>query len=324
MPLEEIPLTTPLERAPRRLLIETDQGRVLFEYRTGTDRNLFIAYLPSGRKRDASGFPRTQTVRQAVAAAAGLRPLRAFAVEQGIIVSKTNHARQVLNLLPFIVGGAMAIVGLAWESLGFLRFLIMGIGVAAVVIGVDAAKKGNYSRSWVVRQGANDEITTAEQFQLPAPPQEVDVDDVKAEYGRLLSDVVYRIECPALFDPHEPTSKAFTLALLQWDNNDGMLSDEERRALAIRVRSTFDAARANAERIGMAHIPTASREKASTALKAARLAADESATDAERAAALDRAVAILDELALYYLPSGAQARKAITGHAPLQLPGRRA
>ena len=39
--------------------------------------------------------------------------------------------------------------------------------------------------------------------------------------------------------------------------------------------------------------------------------------------AFGRAVEILDQLALYYLPTGAQARRAITGSAPPQLPGRR-
>lgn len=324
MQLEEIPLTKPLEQAPRRLLVETERGNIFFEYRSGTGRTLLVAYLPDGRKRETWGYPRTQTVRQAVAAAASLRPLRAFALEHGIIVGKPNHGRLVLNLLPLILGGVMAFVGPIAASLGFWRFLIMGVGVAMLVIGIDAWKKGNYTKTWMISHGTHEPGLAAHQFQLPAPAQDVDIDDVKAEYGRLLSDVVYRIECPALFDPHEPTSKAFTLALLQWDNNEGMLSTDDRLALATKVRSTFNAARANAERIGMTHIPAESREKAATALKAARLAADQSATDAERAAALNRAVAILDDLALYFLPSGSEARKAITGRTLLQLPGRRA
>ncbi|MFD0865434.1 hypothetical protein ACFQ06_06360 [Tessaracoccus lubricantis] len=56
---------------------------------------------------------------------------------------------------------------------------------------------------------------------------------------------------------------------------------------------------------------------------AGRLAVDASATASERTTALERAVAILDDLALYYLPTGAQARRAMLGGAPPQLPGRR-
>ena len=73
----------------------------------------------------------------------------------------------------------------------------------------------------------------------------------------------------------------------------------------------------------MDHLPAEARDRAGTALKAARLATDEAAPEPERQAALGRAVEILDQLALYYLPTGAQARRAITGSAPPQLPGRR-
>nr|WP_281278438.1 (deoxy)nucleoside triphosphate pyrophosphohydrolase [Tessaracoccus massiliensis] len=93
--------------------------------------------------------------------------------------------------------------------------------------------------------------------------------------------------------------------------------------LARRVRATFTAARANAERIGMQYLPEQYRDRAGTALKAARLATDKGAAASERETALRRAVEILDELALYFLPTGTDARKAITGRAPLALPGRR-
>ena len=98
---------------------------------------------------------------------------------------------------------------------------------------------------------------------------------------------------------------------------------DERRALAQEVRATFAAAKANAERIGMDHLPEAARGKARTALKAAAVAADKSAPEPERETALRRAVALLDELALYYLPTGTDARKAISGRGAPQLPGRR-
>ena len=324
MELEEISLDKLLQDAPLRLLVETEAGRTFVERRTQGAETMMVAYLPDGRRTEVKGMSLDQPVRQAVAATSSSRPLRAFAIDKGIIVEKINHVQQFIHFLPLLIGAALTITGFSWTSLGFLRFLIMGLGIAFVVVSLDAHKKSNTYRTWVVQHGAKKELTQAEQFVLPGAAEDIAIDDVKAEYGRLISDIAYRIEYPALFDPHEPTSKAFTLALLQWDNNDGVVGDDERRELALRVRATFEAARANAERIGMQHIPVESREKASTALKAARLATDQSATEAERATALQRAVTILDELALYFLPSGAQARKAITGNAPLQLPGRRA
>ncbi|NLE99254.1 MAG: hypothetical protein GX596_14895, partial [Propionibacterium sp.] len=63
-------------------------------------------------------------------------------------------------------------------------------------------------------------------------------------------------------------------------------------------------------------------ERATTALKAARVAVDERAPEAERAAALSRTIRLLDALALYYLPTGLEAREAIHGRPIRQLPGR--
>lgn len=149
-----------------------------------------------------------------------------------------------------------------------------------------------------------------------------DVDAVKEEYGALLSDIIYRIENPALFDVTVPTSRAFTAALLQWDNAQGSLSGHELSTLAAKVRVTFDAARAHAERVGMSHLPEGSREPAERALKALRLAASTTSDD-ERKAARQQAIRILASLALYYLPDPDEAQTMIEGRRILALPGRR-
>ena len=64
---------------------------------------------------------------------------------------------------------------------------------------------------------------------------------------------------------------------------------------------TFDAARANADTLGLDHLPVTARDDARRAAGAARLAAG-AATEAERAAANAQVVRILGSLALYYLP----------------------
>lgn len=170
----------------------------------------------------------------------------------------------------------------------------------------------------------------ADRGRLPPPepravsPEVVaEVDALKEEYGRLLADIVYRIECPALFDAAEPRTATFTQLLWRWDSDRDVLPGIEARALASELRVAFDAARANAESVGMDHLPAEAREPARTAVGALRVARDDAATRAERATALRRATAILDQLALYYLPSVDDTERIVAGKRPLALPGRR-
>ncbi|NLE97273.1 MAG: hypothetical protein GX596_04715 [Propionibacterium sp.] len=320
---QEIPLDTPVGHLDGPVLVETEAGRTLITRKQGELEREFTlhAHLPDGRRPALGSVPDTHSLRDAAASLSGSRPLRAFRV-RGEVRSRTRAWRWFLTFVPMVLGIIVAILGLSWQSLGLFRFMLLAAGVTTVVVVADSLKKSQRYRQWLL-QHEGEKVRSID-VPLPDLPEEIEVDDVKVEYGRLLSDIVYRIEYPALFDPQEPTTKAFTLALLQWDNNDGVVGDDERRELARRVRTTFQAARANAERLGMQHIPDESRERATTALGAARLATDEGSTDAERATALSRAIEILDQLALYYLPTGAQARKAVTGSAPLQLPGRKA
>ncbi|WP_040282984.1 hypothetical protein [Tessaracoccus massiliensis] len=65
---------------------------------------------------------------------------------------------------------------------------------------------------------------------------------------------------------------------------------------------TFNVAQANAERLGLEHLPEGARSDARRAGKAARLAAG-ATTPGERQASLAQVKRILDSLALYYLPT---------------------
>ena len=323
MALQEVSLDDPLSglRASN-LLIETEVGRAIVRRTRRKSLHKLVSHLPDGRRTTLTGVPEERSLRQAAASLTGARPLRAFLLPPGgEVVAKLRPVSTVLHYLPWVAGVGLLWAALANPGLGTLRVVFLALGITVVIIARDAFAKSRRYRDWAFVSKAA--TTKAIDYVLPGLPEEIEVDDVKVEYGRLLSDIVYRIECPALFDPHEPTSKEFTLALLQWDNNDGVAGQDERRELARRVRATFAAARANAERIGMDHLPAEARDRAGTALKAARLATDEAAPEPERQAALGRAVEILDQLALYYLPTGAQARRAITGSAPPQLPGRR-
>ncbi len=144
----------------------------------------------------------------------------------------------------------------------------------------------------------------------PTPADRVHL--VKAEYGRLLTDVCYRIENSALFDAAVPETSRFQVALLTWDSLAPTSPDAERAATEI--ETSFAAARAHAERLGWDHLPNTAREPARRARLAATTALGDG-PEGERAAARRRVADILGSLALYYLPP-------IDSDAP-QLIGRR-
>lgn len=138
-------------------------------------------------------------------------------------------------------------------------------------------------------------------------------DEVKTTYGRMLSDVAYRIEQSALFDSAVPTTRSFTNAMAVWDDLDpASASEDDVVRLAGTLRLAFRTARAHAETVGIDHLPVTARADARRAAGAARLAVG-ARTDGERAAAQEQVVRILRSLALYYLPD--------PDHVPLQLTG---
>lgn len=126
-------------------------------------------------------------------------------------------------------------------------------------------------------------------------------DEVRACYGRCLADIAYRIENSALFDSADPTTRQFETALALWADVAPTTPDDEVVRRSAMVSVTFDAARANAETLGLSHLPHTARDQARRAAGAARIAA-RGATAEERTAAQQQLIRILKSLALYYLP----------------------
>ncbi|MEO7589409.1 MAG: hypothetical protein ABIS84_15425 [Arachnia sp.] len=130
---------------------------------------------------------------------------------------------------------------------------------------------------------------------------EARAESIRSEYEALLTDIVYRINNSALFDPSVPATERFQTALLLWhDAGDAPL--ETLDGLSADLEIAYTVARDNAETLGLAHLPATARPDARRAAKAARLAA-ESPNEGERTASLHHVARILDSLALYYLPS---------------------
>lgn len=127
----------------------------------------------------------------------------------------------------------------------------------------------------------------------PTPAERVDV--VRAAYGGLLGDIVYRIENSALFDAAVPQTQRFQIALVNWDAD-----APDAPALAKEVEESFAAARLHAERLGQDHLPQTARDPARRAVKASITAL--ASADAEREAAARAAAGLVAGLSLYYLP----------------------
>ncbi|RRD48517.1 hypothetical protein [Arachnia propionica] len=129
------------------------------------------------------------------------------------------------------------------------------------------------------------------------------VQRIREEYGRLRSDLLFRLESPALFDPAVPTTAAFEAALVEF-------SETPTAEVAARVEVRFEVARQHAVRVGLRHVEPGLRDEVARAGKVARLALGAGSVG-EREAALVQLQRILDSLALYYLPSRAQLRELL-------------
>lgn len=257
--------------------------------------------------------------------------MRAYALPAGELVSSKPEPRDYNRVL----GDAIR-----WVAFGVLFFVachmvpairesisgfgVLGVWCAAGVMILVGIAQGIVRSLWRYRIGQS--VYTFEELIPQVDLSEealTQINEVKEEYGRLLSDLAYRVEFSALFDAASPATEELTLALFDWDSTWAQLDGQGRAKLAGRVGKAFQEAKAYAERVGLQHLPRSAHDKASRALRAARVAADRRAAKGERDAALRVAVEILDDLALYYLPTGAQANEALQGRRLKQLPGRR-
>lgn len=251
------------------------------------------------------------------------RPVRAFSLPEGRM--QTQHrlhvglARALFALV--CIGGITVIVisGLSPAAKTFLSVALLTVAGLGLLYRPRAVPASRH----VFRTGSSTHALEDLLDDRPAATAAVElVDTVKESYGALLSDIVHRIEYPALFDPAVETTRRLTAALIRWDTQQDRMDGAELGTLAAEVRVAFEAARAHAEAVGMDHIPEHSRADARRALKAARLARD-STHPHERRTALAQAQKILAGLAIYYLPTPDEAQLMLEGRRVLALPGRR-
>lgn len=163
-----------------------------------------------------------------------------------------------------------------------------------------------------VREGSRQLMASAVLARLgdahpPGPSPAQRVDHVKAAYGELAGDIVYRIESSALFDPAVDQTQRFQLALLAWDP-----ASPDADRLATQVEESFAAARETAEALGLAHLPQTARATARRAARSAALARA-ATTEDERIAAARHVANLLGSLALYWMPTVDPATASLIG-----------
>lgn len=127
------------------------------------------------------------------------------------------------------------------------------------------------------------------------------VDEIRAEYGQLELDIVFRIDNPAFFDAAAPTTERFITSLVAFDEA-GDTTAEEAEWLAHNVEMAYSIARDHAKVVGLNHLPEDARDEGRRASKAARLAV-RAGSAGERLASIAQVKRILDSLALYYMPT---------------------
>lgn len=250
------------------------------------------------------------------------RPIRAFTIPVGRVQSVFQTRGAVTaSLIALLALSSLPLFGIYVGNELLLGFLV-GLVVLVTILGITFAARGVVPKRQYVTPGGKYRFSELLEDRPGSALATRRVDHVKERYGRLLSDIVYRIENPAMFDPAVQSTAAFTNAMIRWDNSQATMPASQRSTLAAHVELAFETARQHAETLGMDHVPADARPQVERAAKAARLSVS-TRSKSEARAALKQAISILEALHLYYLPSAAEA-EAITGGKPLRaLPGRR-
>lgn len=298
-----------------------------------------LAFLDGEEPARSVSAPRSQSLGEAVRAALDLTPTRAMEVPG---IRWSAPARRLPGPMSAVALVApVATIAFVLALSAGPRFAAVAGAVLSILVAVLwlVGRSSSRQRTEVLGPELKHVLPTSEALALlgsqhsaaiPAPdhPERPEpdpapasararIDDLKAAYGALLSDVVYRIENSSLFDNAVPLTRDFNLLLMRWDEESRDLPAVELSALARQVELAFETARRHAETVGLGHLPQTARADGARAAKAARLAR-RSPSEGERRAALAQASRLLSSLALYYLPAPDEVPKMLGG-GPRQL-----
>lgn len=315
-PWQPIPLNTRWSSiSPASVLIYTDDEAIIADVRRRYDSLYRLRLQTMEQKRVEKDIREKVTLSDSTS---GLMeaPRGARAVMLPSTTWSTDGLLAPRNLVAILVG-ALVMAVILWTADAGMAYMAYMAGIGTSV-GIRQWWKGNNTVEIIARDslGLNMDTVHAyalslEQGVLWVPPNVGGdrrklaferVATIQSAYLALREDIVERIERPALFDPAVPATAEFEAALVAFQDVTQDTPTERVDELASEVEVTFNVAQANAERLGLAHLPEDVRDDARRAAKAARLAQG-ATTEGERVASLHQVKRILDSLALYYLPT---------------------
>lgn len=308
-------LTTWNEFTPGAILLYTDDDAVVADART-KDGKIKLRLQRLDGERFERDVDRDSSIKKEARKLLGdADDIRAMALPA--VIWREDRLFSVRNMAALLATALVTSIVLMLSSNGGLFYAAVMAGGAAGVFVRRQFKRGNEltilapDRLGITMETVLPYALTREQGKLWVPPTLGGdrrqlafsrVDAIRDSYLALREDVAYRIENPALFDPAVPATAEFEAALVAFEDVNDSTRTIDVDALASEVEVTFNVAQANAERLGLMHLPEHARSDARRAGKAARLAAG-ATTEGEREASLTQVKRILDSLALYYLPT---------------------
>lgn len=189
-------------------------------------------------------------------------------------------------------------------------FVLLGL-LAAALIALIGWWLTRRVISWIRKrreQRAERKASEAQALRWRAQARDV-VEAIQQQIGEDRCDPLYVLENGAFFDIKVHPSRMFFAALTAWEDNQASYTPDEAAKAAAELKVLYDAARLNAERIGVLHLPGNRVDEGKKAQHLLNLART-TPSAGEREAAWAAAAKILLGLNLAYMPR--QAVEALT------------
>ena len=253
--LQEIPLSIPVDLLPKNILLQFDNAMCLMERDRGpgrVDGRIAVRFFHENESGPSEFLvPKTRVLKDFVMQAGRGTPIRAFSLPSG--QAGEIWGKKISGVIRF-GGAALAVIAwiVFWRlwldggwGAGFTgrAVLLMGILVvpSLLLLLLTPGKlliKGIRKVVYTI----DGQVHSLKDFALPADrSMDADerVDAVKEDYGRLLSDIAYRVEFPALFDAGDPCGEKLALVLFEWDSTSARLEADEKMEMAVAIETAF-------------------------------------------------------------------------------------